>query len=165
MSLGKFLGYLVTHRGIEANPKQIQVVQNIQEPKTTKNIQKLTGMLTALNRFIFKSSDRCKSFFAMLKGVAKGTWDEECGRALEGIKEYLKYPPTLSVPAAGEILNLYLSVSKGAVNGALVRESEGAQRPIYFVSKTLLDAETRYLPIEKLVLALVVSARKLKHYF
>ena len=82
-------------------------------------------MLEVLNRFISKSSDKCKLFFAMLKGVAKGTWDEKCGRVLEGIKEYLKCPPTLSVPAAGEVLNLYLFVSERAISGALVREIEG----------------------------------------
>ena len=83
----------------------------------------------------------------------------------KGINEYLRCPPTLSVLAAEEVFNLYLFVSEGAVSGALLRESEGVQRPIYFVSKTLLDAETRYLSMEKLVLALDVSARKLRHYF
>jgi len=65
--LGKFLGHLVTKRGIEANPDQITALQNLQSPKTTKEVQRLTRMAAALNRFISKSSDRCRPLFQLLK--------------------------------------------------------------------------------------------------
>ena len=65
----------------------------------------------------------------------------------------------------GEDLTLYLSVSEHAVSGVLVRDEVMAQTPIYYVSKALHDAETRYLEIEKLSFALVVAARKLRPYF
>lgn len=66
-SSGKFLGHLVTKRGIEANPDQIIALQNLQSPKTTKEVQRLTGMAVALNRFISKSSDHCRPFFQLLR--------------------------------------------------------------------------------------------------
>ncbi|XP_028068078.1 uncharacterized protein LOC114270707 [Camellia sinensis] len=89
----KFLGYMVTHRGIEANPDQIKAIQELEVPTKAKEPQKLAGMTAALNR--------------------------------------------------------------------LKRE----QRPVYNVSKTLLDAEIRYLPLEKLAFALLIASRKLQHYF
>ena len=57
---GKFLGYMVTHRGIEVNSDQIKAINNLQSPQNPKEVQKLTGMMAALNRFISKSADRCK---------------------------------------------------------------------------------------------------------
>ena len=56
---GKFLGYMVTHRGIEASLNQIKAIHNLQPPRNPKKIQKLTGMITTLNRFISRSADKC----------------------------------------------------------------------------------------------------------
>ena len=63
-----------------------------------------------------------------------------------------------------EDLFMYLSMFDRVVNVVLLRD-QGVQQPMYYISKTLVDAETRYLPLEKLVLALVHATRKLPHYF
>ena len=63
---GKFLGYMVTHRGIEVNPDQVKAINNLQPPWNPKEVQKLTGMTAALNRFIFRSTDRCRHFFLLM---------------------------------------------------------------------------------------------------
>ena len=63
---GKFLGYMVTHRGIEVNPNQIKAINNLQPPRNPKEVQKLTRMMAALNRFISRSADRCRHFFLLL---------------------------------------------------------------------------------------------------
>ena len=60
---GKFLGYMVTHRGIEVNPDQIKAINSLQPPRNPKEVQKLTGMMVTLNRFISRSAERCKPFF------------------------------------------------------------------------------------------------------
>ena len=60
---GKFLDYIVTHRGIEVNPDQIRAINNLQSPQNLKEVQKLTKMTATLNRFISQSADRCRSFF------------------------------------------------------------------------------------------------------
>ncbi|GFS40182.1 hypothetical protein Acr_00g0066980 [Actinidia rufa] len=85
--------------------------------------------------------------------------------ALQQFKKYLTKPPLLSTLDEGELLHVYLAVSEHAVSSVLLREEVNEQRPIYFVSKTLTDCQTRYLPLEKLVLALVVTSCKLMHYF
>ena len=89
----------------------------------------------------------------------------KCEEAFQQIKQYLWGIPVLAKPRMGENLTLYLSISEHAVNGVLVRDEAMAQTPIYYVSKALQDAETRYPEIEKLALALVVAARKLRPYF
>ena len=63
---GKFLDYMVTHRGIEVNPDQIKAIKSLQPPQNPKEVQKLTGMTTALNRFIYQSVDRCRPFFLLM---------------------------------------------------------------------------------------------------
>ena len=66
VELGKFLSYMVTHRGIEVNPDQVKAINNLQPPWNPKEFQKLTGMTAALNRFIFRSADRCRPFFLLM---------------------------------------------------------------------------------------------------
>ena len=85
--------------------------------------------------------------------------------AFEEIKTYLSSPPCLSIPYLGEPLFLYLAVSEHAVSAVLVRETHEGQKPVFFVSKTMDETESRYLPLEKAALALIQAAKKLPHYF
>ena len=62
VEFGKFLGFMVTHRGIEVSPDQIKAIHNLQHPRNPKEVQKLTGMIAALNWFISKSADKCRPF-------------------------------------------------------------------------------------------------------
>ena len=64
---GKFLGYMVTYRGIEVNPDQIKAINSLQPPRNPKKVQKLTGMTAVLNQFISRSMDRCRPFFLLMK--------------------------------------------------------------------------------------------------
>jgi len=66
VGLGKFLGYMVTHRGIEVNPDQIKVINSLQPLPNPKEVQKLTGITTTLNRFISRSADMCRPFFLLM---------------------------------------------------------------------------------------------------
>ena len=74
VSSGKFLGHPVTRRGIEADPDQITALRSLQSPRTTKEVQKLTGMISALNRFVSRSSDKCRPFFQLLRKKAGYVW-------------------------------------------------------------------------------------------
>ena len=81
------------------------------------------------------------------------------------MKKYLSSPPLLSPSVLGEELYLYIAVSQAAVSAALVRNDERSQRPVYFVSRAFRGAKERYPRMEKLALALITAARKLKPYF
>ena len=74
----KFLGYMVTHKGIEVSPDQIRAIHSMQPPQNPKEVQKLTGMIAALNRFISHSADRCRPFFLLLNKWKGFEWTEEC---------------------------------------------------------------------------------------
>jgi hypothetical protein len=141
VSSGKFLGFMVSQRGIEANPEKVSTVLGMQPPQTTKQLQQLTGRIAALNRFISRSTDKCLPFFKILRKAFE--WNSECEEAFGKLKEYLINPPLLSRSDEGEILYLYLAVSPSAVNSALVREDSGIQKPVYFTSKALHGAEER----------------------
>ena len=75
---GKFVGYMVTHRGIEVNPDQIKAINNLRSPRNPKEVQKLIGMATALNRFISRSADMCRPFFLLINKWKDFEWTEEC---------------------------------------------------------------------------------------
>ncbi|XP_020417963.1 uncharacterized protein LOC109948679 [Prunus persica] len=166
VSSGKFLGFMISHRGIEANPEKIKAIIDMEKPKTTKDIQSLTGRVAALTRFISKATDKCVPFFKALKrGKQNIIWTAECDKAFQNLKDYMGRAPLLSKPLPGEILYLYLSVSGTAVSSVLIRKPERAELPIFYVSKALQSAELRYPPLEQLALALVVSARRFRPYF
>ena len=141
MGAGKFLGYLISNRGIEANPDQIKVVNRLRPSSNPKEVQVLTGMLAALNRFISKFADRCKLFYQLLKKWKGFQWDEECDKVRD-LKEYLTQAPMLTAPDSEEDLFMYLSVSDHAVSAVLLRD-RGIQQPVYYISKTLVDAKTK----------------------
>ncbi|XP_048432389.1 uncharacterized protein LOC125473522 [Pyrus x bretschneideri] len=138
---------------------------DMKEPVTSKDIQSLTGKVATLTRFISKATDKCAPFFKALKGSKKYiTWTNEC-EAFKYLKEYMSKAHLLSKPEVGNILIVYLSVSTSVVSSVLIRRDGNIKRPVYYSSKALQDAETRYSNIEKLALALVMSARKLCPYF
>ena len=127
----KFLRFMVNQRGIEANPEKIQALIDMQSPSITKEVQSLIGRVAALNKFISKAIDKCLPFFDSLKGNKRFLWDDNCEQAFRVFKEYLGKLPLLSKHVEGESLFLYLVVSEYAVSGALIREEEKVQWPVY----------------------------------
>ncbi|XP_065629678.1 uncharacterized protein LOC136067549 [Quercus suber] len=156
---------MVTHKGIEVNPDQIRVINELQPPRNPKEVQKLTGMTAALNRFISRSADRCRPFFSLINKWKGFEWTEECAVAFQQLKDYLARPPIMSSPEPDEVLFAYIAVAIHAVCLVLIRADGGVQKPVYCVSKSLHEAEVRYLPLEKAILAVVHGTRKLPHYF
>ena len=115
---GKFLGFMVSQRGIEANPEKVKAILDMASPKTVKEVQKLTRRIAALNRFIFKAIDKCLPFFKTLKQAFY--WTDECETTFQELKRYLSNPPLLSPSKEGESLYLYLVVSTTAMSAALI---------------------------------------------
>ena len=127
MAFRKFLGFMVNERGIEANLEKIQSLIDMQSLSRTKEVQSLTKRVAALNRFIFKATDKCLPFFDSLKGNKSLLWDYKCEQAFRALKEYLGKSPPLSKLVDDEPLFLYLAVSKYSVSGALIKEEEKIQ--------------------------------------
>ncbi|KAL0434319.1 UNVERIFIED_CONTAM: Ribonuclease HI [Sesamum latifolium] len=162
---GRFLGFMVTQRGIEANPLKIKSILDMKALTCINEVQRLTGRIAAPNRFISKSAEKSLPFFKILRKAKTFEWDASCQRAFEELKSYLAELPLLVKPSPGDTLYLYLSATLQAVSSVLICEEEGRQLPIYYVSKVLNGAEGRYTPIEKMALALVVTTKRLRPYF
>ena len=95
---GKLLGFIVSHRGIEANLEKINAIMNMEAPASIKDVQKLTGCMAALNRFLSRLGKRGLPFFKLLKKQDKFRWSQEAADALENLKHHLQSPPILTAP-------------------------------------------------------------------
>ncbi|KAM2069288.1 hypothetical protein ACFX16_000814 [Malus domestica] len=136
VGFGKFLGFMISQRGIETNPEKIKAILDIKELETSKDIQSLTGKVAALTRFISKATNRCAPFFKALKGSKKYiTWTDECAEAFKNLKKYISKAHLLSKPEVGDILIIYLSVSASAVSSVLIRKDGNVERPIYYATR------------------------------
>ena len=163
VSAGKFLGFIVNHRGIEGNPDKIKALLDMPSPSGIKEVQRLTRRVAALSRFVSRASGKCQPFFQVLKKAFQ--WDEKCEEAFTALKTYLSSPPILVSPVEGELLTLYLAVSDFSTSAVLVKDKERVQHPVYYCSRALRGEEERYPRMEKLILALVTAARKHRPYF
>ena len=163
VSAGKFLGFIVNNRGIVANPDKIKAVLDMPSPSSIKEVQRLTGRIDALSRFVSRVSDKCQPFFQVLKKAFQ--WDTKCEEAFSALKAYLSSPPVLVSPTEGELLTLYIAVSDFSTSAVLVKDKDRVQHPVYYCSRALRGAEDRYPMMEKLILALVTAAPKLLPYF
>jgi ribonuclease HI len=166
---GKFLGCLVSTKGIEANPSKIEAILRMEPPSTKKGAQRLTGRLASLNRFISRSAERNLPFFEVLKSAEVFQWGPIQQKAFEELKQYLIDLTTLTPPAPGAPLLLYVAASHSAVSAALVQEKLDGQvkkqAPIYFVSEVLSLSKKNYTELEKVLYAVLMASRKLQHYF
>ena len=116
VSSGKLLGFLVSIRGIEANPEKIQTIIQMCPPTTKKEVQKLTGCMAALSRFIARLGEKGLSFFKLLRKHEDFEWSNEANAAFEDIKRYLTSSPVLVFPRPEETLLIYLAATPQAVS-------------------------------------------------
>ncbi|KAG9458163.1 hypothetical protein H6P81_002671 [Aristolochia fimbriata] len=137
VSSGKFLGFVVRHRGIEIDQTKIDVIQQMPEPKT----------------------------FHLMKKDTPFEMYESCRRAFQNIKDYLMKPPVLMAPTSGKPLLLYIAAQEKSLGALLAQnDDQGKERPLYYLSRTMVGAELNYSPIEKTCLALILSIQKQRHY-
>jgi len=134
---GKFLGFLLSERGIEANPEKCAAILAMRSPATVKEVQQLTGRMAALSRFVSVSGEKGHPYFQCLKRNNRFVWTKKCEEAFIKLKEYLASPPVLCKPQAATPLRLYFSITERAISGVLVQDQDQVQKPIYFVSKVL----------------------------
>ena len=94
VTVGKFIGFMVSQRGIKVNPNKIWAIMEMAPPRNIKEMQSLNGKVAELNRFVSRATDKCLSFFHMLKKSFE--WMAKCQQAFEDLKAYLSSPPLLS---------------------------------------------------------------------
>jgi hypothetical protein len=165
---GKFLGCLVSTKGIEANPSKIEAILRMKSSKSRKGAQILTGRLASLNRFISRSTERNLPFFEVLKSTEVFQWGPIQQKAFEYLKQYLIQLTTLTPPSSGAPLLLYVAASHSVVSVVLVQEKQDGQTkrqvPVYFISEVLSPSKRNYTELEKVLYAILMASRKLQHY-
>jgi len=166
VSAGQFLGFMVHQRGIEISRRSIDVINKIIAPTNKTKLQSLIGKINFIRQFISNLCGKIRAFSPLLKLKAdqEFVWGKEQQLALDEIKNYLTSPPVLIPPQQGKPFRLYLSTDGMVIGSALIQEFEGKERVIYYLSRRLVDAKTRYSTIEKLCLCLYFSCIKLRHY-
>ncbi|GJY41672.1 reverse transcriptase domain-containing protein [Tanacetum coccineum] len=165
---GMFLGYMISPEGIKSCPEKTEVVLQLPSSRTIKEIQSLNGKLASLNRFLSKSAEKSLPLFKTLKKCIKNSdfhWTPEAEQAFTQLKQHLSELPLLVAPKPKEVLIVYLAASQGAISEVLMTERDTVQTPVYFVSRALQGPELKYSPMEKLVLSLVFTAKRLRMYF
>jgi len=165
------LGYIVSQCGIEDNPKKVSAITRMGPIRDVKGVQKVTGCLAALSRFISRLGEKALPLYRLLKKAERFSWTPEAEEALNNLKKTMTFAPVLVPPQPVEHLLLYVASTTQVVSAAVVVESqeEGlalpVQSPVYFVSEVLSETKARYPQIQKLIYAVILARRKLQHYF
>jgi hypothetical protein len=164
---GMLLGFIVSERGIEANPEKIATITNMDPIKDLKGVQRVMGCLAALSRFISRLGEKGLPLYRLLRKAERFTWTPEAEKALGNLKALLSSAPILVPPTAGEALLIYVAATTQVVSAAIVverQEEEHAllvQRPVYFISEVLSETKIRYPQIQKLLYAVILTRQKL----
>jgi hypothetical protein len=165
------LGFIISHRDIKANPEKISAITNMKAPTCIKDVQKLIGCMEALNKFISKLGELGLPFFKLLKHQEKFVWTTGADQALAQLKDFLSKPLVLTTPRKKEQLLLYLTTTTHVVSTTIIVEWQKnghaypVQRPVYFVGEVLSESKARYQPVQKLLYEVLITSRKLQHYF
>jgi ribonuclease HI len=168
---GMLLGYIVSQRGIEANPEKVAALERMGPIRDLKGVQKVLGCLAALSRFISRLGEKGLPLYLLLKKHERFSWTVKAQEALDKLKATLAHAPILMPPQDGEPLYLYIAATTQVVSAVIVveRTEEGhtlpVQRPVYYISEVLSETKVRYPQVQKLLYTMVLARRKLRHYF
>jgi hypothetical protein len=166
VSAGKFLGFLVHQRGIDVDPARASAIATMKPPTTHKELKSFLGKLSYIRRFIPGLTAVTSTFAPLLKKGAPFRWSTECQQAFEKVQDIMTKLPTVCAPTSGKPLRLYLASNSQAIGALIAQEDgDGVEQPVYYVSRTLKDAESRYSGAERSCLALIYASQRLRHYF
>jgi ribonuclease HI len=150
------LGYIVSQRGIQANPEKVAALERMGPIRDLKGVQKVLGCLAALSRFISRLGEKGLPLYRLLKKQEKFSWTAEAQEALDKLKVTLAHAPILTQPQDSEPQYLYVAATTQVVSAVIVveRTEEGhalpVQWPIYYISEVLSETKARYPQVASL---------------
>jgi ribonuclease HI len=130
----KLLGFLVSHRGVEANPNKVKAIKEMCPPRKLKEMQRLAGCMAALGRFITRSGEKALPFFKLMKRTRKFEWTSEADKAFAELKRYLTSPPVMVTRTFHEPLLLYIAATPRTAITVLI-----AERDAQVIAKEKID--------------------------
>jgi hypothetical protein len=168
---GQLLGFIVSHRGIEVNPEKIEAILDISRPNDLKDVQRLTGCMAVVSRFISRLGEKALRLYKLMKKSDEFVWTDEADDALKDLKRVLSTALVLAAPEDQEPMLLYMAETNRVVSIVIMVEHKeeaqeyGIQRPVYYVSEVLTESKQRYPHYQKLAYGVFLASRKLRHYF
>ena len=166
---GKLLGFLVSSRGIEANPSKIRAIDSMRLPRCLKDVQKFTGRMASLSRFVSRLGEKALPLYQLMKKTDSFVWTEQAEDSFTELKRLLATAPILASPLPKDPMLLYVAATNRVVSVVIVveREEEGktVQRPVYYLSEVLSLSKQNYPHYQKMTYGVYMAAKKLKHYF
>jgi hypothetical protein len=160
---GMLLGYIVSQRGIEANPEKVAALERMGPIRDLKGVQKVLRCLAALSCFISRLGEKGLPLDRLLKKHEHFSWTVEAREALDKLKVTLAHAPILMPPQDGQPPYLYVTATTQVVSAVIIveRTEEGhalrVQRPVYYISEVLSETKARYLQVQKLLYAVVLA--------
>jgi len=129
---GKLLGFLVSNRGIEANPENIKAITSLAKPACVNDVQRLVGRIAALSWFISRLGEKAIPLYQMMKKIDHFVWSDATNQAFEDLKKQLAEPTRLATPIDKEPLLLYVAANSQAFSVAIVvdRKEAGKEYPV-----------------------------------
>ena len=121
---GILLGYIVSARGIEPNLDKVSAITNMKWPTCIKDIQKLTGCMAALSRFISRLGEKGQPFFKLPKASERFSWSKEVNIAFEQLKLFLTKPPTMTAPRPDKTLLIYIAATSHVISTTIVSSAQ-----------------------------------------
>jgi hypothetical protein len=144
----------------------VESIKRVQEPTCKRDVQILLGKIYYLRRFISNLAVKIDSFLPLvrLNHETEFIFGKELREVFDKIKRYLTSPPVLKAPRIGVGFKLYVAAQSHVIGAVLMQEDEGKEFPVAYLSRRLVDGETRYNFIEKLCLALYYACTKCCRY-
>ncbi|SPT20395.1 unnamed protein product [Triticum aestivum] len=162
---GQLLGFLVSERDIECNPVKIKAIERMAIPTKLLDVQKFTGCLASLNRFISRLGEKALPLYRLMKKI------DQADQAFHELKKMLTTPPVLAAPTEKEPMLLYIAATSRVVSTVIVvqRPEEGraqlVQILVYYLSEVLSTSKQNYPHYQKMCYGVYFAAKKLKPYF
>jgi hypothetical protein len=166
VSPGKFLGFIIHEHGIEIDPDRMKSIRSMGPPTCKLEVQKFLGKVNYLRRFISNLARKIDAFTPILrlKNAVEFTWRVEQQEAFDLITKYLSLAPVLKAPQVGVSFKLYIEAEDKVIGAVLTQETKKKEHVVTYLSRRLVDAETRYTFIEKLGLCLFYACTKCRCY-
>lgn len=161
----KYLGYIVSEKGLTTDPSKIVAINNFPTPKNVKEVRSFLGLASYYRRFIEKFSALARPLSQLTSSKVKFTWSNEAEAAFQSLKKALTSSPVLMVPDYKKPFFLHCDASGFGLGSAIVqKDDEGHEHPIAYYSRTLNKAESAYSTTERELLCVVESVMHFRHY-
>ena len=161
----EYLGYIISKDGVKPDPKKVEVIRKLPEPKTVKEIRGFIGMCSYYRKLVPNFSKIAEPLIQLTKKYARFKWTEECQKAFDFLKDSLTVVPFLAYPDTNKPYVLYTDASNTCIGACLTQKTDqGEEKPIYFLSHKLSPTQTRWSTIEKEGFAIHYALQKLDHY-